>query len=666
MNRIKVPKYIQWTVIIGIIFLIVMTLIRIVYLIAFPKPDSDTLNYFDIFWMGFRFDSRVVACACLLFFILGLIKPLNPFRTKTGKIVAFTLWMIFIIWFILFFIADVAHFSYLGGRLNANATDYLKDTKTSIGMVWETYPVLRVILIFIAGIILLNWLVRVTYKRIAKKENTTSKLSRILSPIVFFLVLALAIFGRAGQYPLRWSDAFTLGSDYASNMALNPFQSYFSSVKYINTAFYDIHKVKKYYTPLMTDLLGIKNIDTATLNYTRDVVPDSVSANKPNVVIVLCESFSYLKSSMSGNKLNSTPYFDSLTNDGVFFTRAFSPSYGTARGVWALLTGEPDSDPQNSTSRNMNAVSQHLIFNDFKGYNKYYFIGGSLSWANIRGVLKNNIPDLKTYEQPDYSGPKVDVWGVSDKTVFEKANSVFSEENKPFVAIIQTSDNHRPYTIPKVDRKDFHLVNYSDKEILENGFTSVPELNAIRYMDYCFKDFIESAKKEKYFNNTIFVFVGDHGTKGDASRYYSKAWNDGGIVFMHVPLFFYSPALLKPQRINTYASQIDIFPTVAGLAKIPYTNTTLGRDLLSPEICNNPAKSFAFIYSTVMNTIGIIKDSIYLSYGLNNDVPEQVWSMNNNNPVHLSDSAKSYYHNLIDAVFNTGRYMILHNHNKRK
>lgn len=661
MNRLKVPRYIQWMLVLGIIFLVIMTLLRVAALIAFPKPDSDAVPYGSLLWMGLRFDCRTVGVACLLFFILGLIKPLNPFATQTGKILAFTLWTILIIIFILFYVADFAHYAYLDTRLSVGVMDYLRDTKTSLGMIWETYPVIWVLLVFAAGTFLLNLLVRKIYHRIKNRGTDVGKSRRIITPIAFFLLLAFVIFGRLGQFPLRWSDAFTLGSDYASNMSLNPFQSFFSSLKSTNKNYYDLKQVKAAYTPMITDFLGIKNVDTATLNYARVVRPDSVTANKPNIVIVLCESFSYLKSSMSGNKLNPTPYFDSLTKQGVLFTRAFSPSYGTARGVWALLTGEPDTDPKNSTSRNPNAVTQRLIFNDFKGYDKYYFLGGSLSWANIQGVLENNIPDLKTYEQPDYDGPKINVWGVSDRDVFNKANEVFSKENKPFVAIVQTADNHRPYTIPDEDKTQFHLVNVSDKELKENGYTSLPEFNSFRYTDFCFRNFIESAKKEKYFNNTIFVFVGDHGIKGDPSNYYSKAWSDGQLVFMHVPLLFYAPGILQPKQINTYASQIDIFPTVAGLARINYTNTTLGRNLFAPDILNNPAKALAFIYNPNINTIGIVKDSIFYSYGMNGQIPEQAWSMYNNNPIQLSDSLRNYYHSLTQGIFNTGRYMVLHN-----
>ncbi len=102
---------------------------------------------------------------------------------------------------------------------------------------------------------------------------------------------------------------------------------------------------------------------------------------------------------MWGNPLNTTPYFNELSKQGVFFDHCFSPAYGTARGVWAIITGIPDVETSNTASRNPAAVDQHTILNDFAGYQKLYFLGGSTSWANIRGLLTNNINDLKLYEE---------------------------------------------------------------------------------------------------------------------------------------------------------------------------------------------------------------------------------------------------------------------------
>src|SRR6185437_15200942 len=208
---------------------------------------------------------------------------------------------------------------------------------------------------------------------------------------------------------------------------------------------------------------------------------------RPNVVVVICESFSAYKSSMWGNPLNTTPFFDSLCKSGLFFDHCFTPSYGTARGVWAVITGIPDVSAASTTSsRNPAAVDQHTIINDFSGYDRYYFLGGSTSWANIRGLLTNNIDGLHLYEQQDYSAPKVDVWGISDKNLFLEANKALRKEKKPFFAVIQTADNHRPYTIPEEDRQAFHPVTEPLDTLRRYGFSSNDEMNAFRYTDFVY------------------------------------------------------------------------------------------------------------------------------------------------------------------------------------
>ena len=160
-------------------------------------------------------------------------------------------------------------------------------------------------------------------------------------------------------------------------------------------------------------------------------------------------------------------------------------------------------------------------------HKKYYFLGGSTSWANIRGLLRNNIHELNIFEQENFTAPKVDVWGISDKNLFLEANKILAQEQKPFFAIIQTADNHRPYTIPEEDKAGVGVMDFPADSLRKYGFENNNELNAFRYTDYCFKTFMEAAKKEPYFGNTIFVFVGDHGIPGDAGPLFP---NPGPII----------------------------------------------------------------------------------------------------------------------------------------
>ncbi len=472
---------------------------------------------------------------------------------------------------------------------------------------------------------------------------------------------SVSTFGRVGQYPLRWSDAFSLGDDFKGNAALNPFQSFFSSLQFRNSS-YDLKKVKGFY-PLMSSYLGVQHPDGEKLNFERNYQYSDTTAVKPNIVVVICESFSANKSSMYGNNLKSTPFFNSLCNNGVFFNRCFTPAFGTARGVWATLTGIPDVEFPKTASRNPSAVNQHLIINDFKPYDKYYFLGGSTTWANIRGVLTNNIEGLHIFEEDSYDASTVDVWGISDRELFMAANAQMSKAKKPFFAIIQTADNHRPYTIPKNDLPEFKVLNYASDTLRKYGFTGNDQFNAFRYSDFCFQKFFEKATTEAYFKNTIFVFVGDHGLRGSAGDLFPKSYSAQGFTAEHVPLLFYSPALLKPAKMSDVCSQLDIMPTVASLAKQSFRNTTLGRNLFDTSISRIP---YAFIADPDTRFIGLLNNEFYYGRNLSTGAKEFV-SIVNDAPVgsdQKTDSIKNQMATFTEAWFETARYLLINNKKK--
>jgi phosphoglycerol transferase MdoB-like AlkP superfamily enzyme len=671
----------------GIIFLLIMSLLRLSLYLAFPAQGHSFTGVLPSFLLGLRFDLRYVGILCLLLLLLGSLPVFQPFRTVAGRRIVLSLTAIAAFLLILFYTLDFAHYGYLSQRLNASVLNYVSDAGISVRMVWQTYPVFRILLLLVVGVWIIRKIVKWSYNRIrgshgaGGEKDVPGGRPRVIWFVVSFLFLGLAVFGRVGQYPLRWSDAFSLGSDYQANLSLNPFQSFFSSLKFRHSV-YDEAKVRA----ALPVLAGYYGFDSKAAGaggalspvvYQHDVKPrvgelrSSAGAStslagglgsRPNVVVVICESFSAYKSSMWGNPLNTTPFFDSLCKDGIFFDRCFTPSYGTARGVWAVVTGIPDVAAATTTSsRNPAAVDQHTIINDFEGYDKYYFLGGSTSWANIRGLLTNNIRDLRLYEQQDYSAPKVDVWGISDKNLFLEANKVLKKEQGPFFAVIQTADNHRPYTIPEEDRQAFHPVTMPADSLRRYGFGSNEEMNAFRYTDFGYRTFMEAASKEKYFANTIFLFVGDHGIPGDAGALFPRAWTDQRLTAEHVPMLIWSPALRHPRRVSGICSQVDVLPTLAGLCAMPYRNTTLGRDLLDTAYAD---KGLAFIYDPDQAYIGVIKGDYFYRRQLTTGKEEMVSVVGNEatSSATMTGPVKQQLQQLSDGLYETARYMLLKNH----
>jgi phosphoglycerol transferase MdoB-like AlkP superfamily enzyme len=652
-NLPNIPKTVRLVLAIGIIFLLIMSLLRLALYMVFPSQGHSFVSLLPSFWLGIRYDLRYAGILTVFLLLTGSLIFLDPFRRLAGQ-----RWLYFVVslaalWLVFFYCVDFAHYAYLSQRLSASVLNYLTDTGISAGLVWQTYPVLRILLVLIAGTWLIRRVVKIVFERIRQRESgPMTRAARTGWFIAAFLLTGLGIFGRIGQYPLRWSDAFSEGGDYQANLSLNPFQSFFSSLKFRHTT-YDSVKVKAAY-PVLAPYFGWDS------GYVRAYAGSP--GPKPNVIVVICESFSGYKSSMWGNPLNTTPFFDSLCRSGLFFDHCFTPSYGTARGVWAVLTGIPDVAPATSTSsRNPAAVDQHTIINDFEGYNKFYFLGGSTSWANIRGLLTNNIQDLHLYEQADYQSPKVDVWGISDKNLFLEATKVLQRQQGPFFAVIQTADNHRPYTIPKEDRDEFHSVRVSQDSLQKFGFASNEEMNAFRYTDFSYRTFIEAASKENFFRNTIFLFVGDHGIPGDAGDMFPRAWTADRLTAEHVPLLVYAPGKAGGRRFSVDCSQVDILPTLAGLCHISYRNTTLGRDLF--DTVHNRGKGMAFIYDPDQAYIGVVSSGYFYRRGLITG-KEEMASVLGNDPVSAEAAqgpVRQELSELAEGMYETSRYMLLKN-----
>src|SRR4051812_17604925 len=119
MNKLKMPRYIQWVLLAGITFLFLMSLLRVLLIFGFQSPPGNTTPFFPVFVLGMRYDLRDVCIACLLIFSIGTIPPLHPFEKKLGRRVSFFIWTILIIAFVIFYTVDFANYAYLFQRLRA-------------------------------------------------------------------------------------------------------------------------------------------------------------------------------------------------------------------------------------------------------------------------------------------------------------------------------------------------------------------------------------------------------------------------------------------------------------------------------------------------------------------------------------------------------------------
>lgn len=656
-------RLIRWLLSVSAVLVAALSLVRVATWRFFDHGNLGFGDYLPVAWLGLRFDVQVVACVFLVVLGVAAVPGLRPFSSGAGRRISLGLLVAAFAGLSVFYVTDFLHFRYLNQRLNASALALMEDATISGEMVWQTYPVVRILLGCGAVLALWWWLVVALYRRAAAVTEPVGRTGRWVWPTLIAALAIVGVYGRVSQYPLRWSDAFALRSDFGANLALNPVQSFLSSLSFRQTG-YDLAKVRAAY-PRLAAYLGVTTPDAKALSYVR-TVPERplVGARRPNVVLVICESFSGYKSSMWGNPLDTTPYFAQLCREGVFFDQCYTPHFGTARGVWATITGLPDVAPVKTASRNPAMVDQHTILNDFKGYRKLYFLGGSTSWANVRGLLSNNIEGLQLFEEGSFRSPRLDVWGISDKNLFLEANEELARQAEPFFAIIQTAGNHRPYTIDPLDEPAFQRRDVPLAELQRHGFESLEEFNAFRYTDFSFRTFIEAARQKPYFDNTIFVFVGDHGIGGNAGTMFPRAWTEQALTAYHVPLLFYAPTLLTPRRIGSVASMLDILPTAAGLVGIGYRNSALGRDLLQQESHDGGRGNVAFIIDHNNKTVGAVQGAHYALRQLDGGRETTVWS-DFHSPEQPPTTFNADLQAQATAFYETARYLLLNNRKPR-
>ncbi len=651
--RFKIPKTILWVINLVIIFLLIFTFYRLIIFLAFKPAVFSFSEIIPSFFMGLRYDLRWISIVMLPIVLISMKREWSPFFSLKNK--KWWTWYLAIITFFLFFFlaAGFGNFSYNQTPLDAGAMNFTEDPGISLQMIWQTYPLVWMILGLIVAVALFRWMYHKSHWQVIKStDGKKIPYSRKFFIITAF-ILCLFIYGSLTWSPLKRSDSFKFRDSFKSYVAINPLQNFFSTLKGRKHAFNE--KEARQALPVMEEWMQLKlNSD---LNYHRKIMPGSASLeSQPNIVLVLCESFSMYKSTMSGNPLNTTPFFDSLTKNGIFFERCFSPHFSTARALFAIISGIPDAQNYKFSTRDSFAVKQRSIINDFEGYEKLYFLGGNPGFSNFNGLLKN-IDGLQMFTEGKLKSPKINVWGISDRNLFLEANDIFKQQSKPFFAIVQTADNHRPFMIPEEDTV-FEKITVTETELKKYGFESLNEFNSFRYTDYCFKKFMNAASSENYFHNTIFVFIGDHGVAGDASALYPKAWTEMRLTDEHVPLLFYAPHLLQPQKRNEVVSQIDVLPTIAGMVHQPYVNTTLGRDLLDTA----KRKNFAFITST-SGKIGMLTDDFYFIKNL--EFPdEQMLPTSGNAGIYSKqqqDSIKKKLSVFTSAFYETARWMIMNN-----
>ena len=607
-----IPRWIKAYALFILTNWLVFGLLRVVFMYVYRGALTPE-HYHELwktFYIGAKFDARL---ACAVAIPLGIYLTVYAFWHKASHIKKVICWLYGFISaaVMLTYCVDFAHYAYISMRVTASVFSYTENALISAQMMWETYPLVWILI----GLLVWGTINYFFTKKLLTYTFAQDDKYRWKGNLAWFLTGVLLtgalMFGQISQYPLRWSNAYHSTNNFICNLTLNPVINLVDTYRFAQSKDYDAEQARKYY-PEIAKYLQVDHPDAAALNYERSFA-SSAHPHNYNVVLIFMESLAWNKSSFTNPDLNPTPFTKELADKSILFTNFFTPTSATARAVFATVTGIPDVSNVKTSSRNPLVVDQHVVANALTDYEKYYFIGGSSSWGNIRGILEHNLSNVHMYEEGKYeNGHRNDVWGMSDLDLFREANRILEkdqqESGKPFFAIIQTAGYHRPYTIP-ADNAGFVVdTKLTDEKAKKRSFVSVDEYNSLRLSDHFLREFFRLASQSNYYKNTLFVIFGDHGLAAPESENMPRGYVEWNLINHQVPLILAGPVVKEPRVIKQTASQVDILPTVMGFLGRGYMTRTIGRDALGKQ--HEPG---AFIYAWAQDPhpIGFVQGEYY-------------------------------------------------------
>ncbi len=576
-----------------------------------PETKASFPDSFMAFLMGIRFDT-VVSCYILIlpFVVLFLLSFFNKIPKTVFQIIFGFIILFFSISFLVC-CTDIPYFNYFYSRFSIAAFQWLETPDIMFKMIFQERQYWGYLIPYLI-IIYLFYIFSKKYFNPILHNSEPKKKSKTLFSLIILVMIFLGIRGSLSPIsPIRVSSAYFCDNSFLNQLGLNPnftlLRSYIESKKKDNqfTTLMDDNKA----VAMVQNNLGISN---SKHPFARNITcnPNS-EISKMNVILVIMESMSAEKTEIGGNKNNLTPFLDSLSTKGYFFKNTYSSGIHTYNGIYSTLFSFPALFRQHPL-RDSNSIKHQSIFTTLKNndYSTIYFTTHDGYYDNIEGFLKGN-DCQKIVTVADYPEEEVKTaFGVPDDFMFRFSIPVLnklSEKNKPFIATLMTTSDHGPYFIPKYFKPTAKNIDQQ----------------ATQYADYSLKKMMQLASKQKWFNNTLFVFIADHGVALDKNYEMPLSYN-------HVPMLFYAPKLVKkPQTFSKMASQIDVYPTIMGLLNIPYQNTTLGIDLLRE---NRP-----YSYFNGDDKYGVIDKNWYLM--VKEDKSNYLYKYQSKDP---KDYAKNY------------------------
>jgi len=535
--------------------------VRLVFLAYFFRETSalPVGTVAATFLHGFRLDLASAAYLSLIpFLLIALSAVARLTRLASRLVLGWTVLATALL--ALLAAADLGIFHEWGRRIDAAVLQYLTHPKES----WAAagggprWLMLGVFVLVTALFVILARRVIGGRLRQLPPAHPVAVLPLTLAAALLFIPAR----GGIQQIPINQSSAYFSPRPFANQAALNVGWNFFDSWhRGLN------RRVNPYVVMPMDTALALcchaGRSDAAGLRLRH------LRVTRPNVLLIIWESFTARSVERLGGVAGATPVFDSLAAGGLLFRRMYAAGDRTEKGLAAILAGAPTIPNGSiltipSKSRTLPMLSRDL---DSAGYSTAFYYGGELGFANIKSFVLEGRFDRVLGKENFPRSTWTSKWGAHDEVVAERVLADLDASTQPFFYTWLTQSSHEPFDVPGPVR-----VAGTDGE---SRF-----LNSLAYTDRVLGEFLKRAERAPWWPNTLVVIVADHSKKLERTDHDAPYKSAGS--WYHIPMLWTGGALAHGGMVDLLASQTDLAPTLLGQLGLPGGERyRFGRDLFA-------------------------------------------------------------------------------------
>ena len=518
------------------------------------------------FYHGLRLDMSMagyISILPLLIYILLWFVPTIPLKA----IILRTYTYIFIVLFSMGSIANLFLYNEWGTKVNYRALEFALDSPGEALASSLSSPILlagMLLLALIGGSIALSR----TFISFSMPASNQTAWKKGLSAFGLLSILFLLMRGGWQLTPINQSMSYFSQKPVVNHASVNTFWNLMHDISK------NINKQENPYRflPENTAKELVKELYTVDGGSPTPVL----TTTKPNVVLIIMESFTADLVKNLGGLNNTAPELEKLSKEGITFNHIYASGDRTDKGLIAILSGFPSQAirsviKEESKQEKLPALSQTL---KNKGYATSFYYGGEIEFFGMKSFVLfhqyEQVTDKEAFQSEDMNSK----WGAYDEKIYEKQLADLKNTKQPFFSTLLTLTNHEPFELP--GKPKFAGNDVKDK------FKSTAY-----YADSCLGAYIDQAKKQSWYKNTLFIVVADHGHRLPLDKY--ESWHPNRY---RIPLLFFGD-VLKPEAkglvVNKYGGQTDIARTLFAQLQLDASPYAWSKDLL-----HSGSKDFGF------------------------------------------------------------------------